>query len=58
MSFGPNTVKYIKATYDIDGRDSELALLVELVKVVNTSGGLLGDTLDLIEELGELCSTM
>jgi len=31
---------------DVDGGDLELALLVELVEVVNTGGGLLGDTVD------------
>ena len=42
-------------THDVDGGDLELALLVELVQVVDTGGGLLGDTLDLGEELRELC---
>lgn len=31
---------------DVDGGDLELALLVELVEVVNTGGGLLGNTVD------------
>jgi hypothetical protein len=43
------------STHDVDGGDLELSLLVELVQVVDTGGGLLGDTLDLGEELGELC---
>lgn len=41
-------------TYDVDGRDSELALLVKLIEVVNTGGGLLGNTLDVVKELREL----
>jgi len=48
-------VKQCGCTHDVDGRDLELALLVELVKVVNTSGGLLGDTLDIVKEFRELC---
>ena len=43
------------STYDVDGGDLELALLEELVEVVNTGGGLLGDTLDVLEELRKLC---
>lgn len=58
MSFVPYTVIYAKDTYDVDGRNFELAFLVKLVKVVDTSGSLLRDTLDLVEELGELCGTM
>ena len=42
-------------THDVDGGDLQLALLVELVEVVDTGGGLLRDTLDLGEELRELC---
>lgn len=41
---------------DVDRRDLELALLEELVEVVDTGRGLLGDTLDVLEELGELCA--
>ena len=36
---------------DVDGRDKELALLEHAVKVVNTSGGLLGDTIAVLEEV-------
>ena len=42
-------------THDVDGGDLQLALLVELVEVVDTGGGLLRDTLDLGKELRELC---
>jgi len=36
---------------DVDGGDLELSLLQHLVQVVDTSGGLLGDSLDSSEEL-------
>jgi hypothetical protein len=36
---------------DIDGGDLELALLVHTVEVVDTSGGLFGETIDASEEL-------
>jgi hypothetical protein len=39
---------------DVDGRYEELALLEHLVQVVDTSGGLLGDTVAVLEKLGVL----
>jgi hypothetical protein len=39
---------------DVDGGELELALLHHLVEVVNTSGGLLGNTADTSKELGVL----
>ena len=39
---------------DVDGGDEELALLEHAVKVVDTSGGLLGDTIAVLELLGVL----
>lgn len=36
---------------DVDGRALELALLVELVEVVHTGGGLLRDTADVLDVL-------
>ena len=39
---------------DVDGGDLELALLGGTVEVVDTSGGLLRDTVDAVEVLGEL----
>jgi len=39
---------------DVDGRNAEFAFLVELVKVVNTGGGLLRDTVDACEQEGSV----
>lgn len=39
---------------DVDGRDQELALLEHTVEVVDTSGGLLGDTVAVLQHLGVL----
>lgn len=39
---------------DVDGGDEELASLEHSVEVVNTSGGLLGDTIAALEHLGVL----
>jgi len=39
---------------NVDGRNKELALLEHLVQVVDTGGGLLGDTVAVLEELGVL----
>lgn len=39
---------------NVDGGDLKLAVLEHLVEVMNTSGGLLRDTLDVTEELGVL----
>ena len=39
---------------DVDGGDLELALLVELVQVVDSGGGLLGTSLDAGQEVGVL----
>lgn len=42
------------AVVDVDGGDLELALLHHTVEVVDTGGGLLGDTVAVLEHLGEL----
>jgi len=39
---------------NVDGRNKELALLEHLVQVMDTGGGLLGDTVAVLEELGVL----
>jgi hypothetical protein len=39
---------------NVDGRNKELALLEHLVQVVDTGGGLLGDTVAVLEEFGVL----
>lgn len=39
---------------DVDSRAPELAVLVELVQVVNTSGSLFRNTTDVLEHLGVL----
>ena len=39
---------------DVDGRDKELLLLEHTVEVVDTGGGLLGDTVAVLEHVGEL----
>jgi hypothetical protein len=39
---------------DIDGRDLQCTLLQHSVKIMDSSGGFLGDSLDSVEELREL----
>lgn len=47
----PKKEKKANALVDVDSRASEFAVLVELVQVVNTSGGLFGNTADVLEHL-------